>query len=48
MVRWAWNKSAAGVKRRYFELVRQGLSGVAAVKSGVVDAPIAVKGMVEG
>lgn len=30
MARLAWNKSAAGVKRRYFEFIRQGLSGSAA------------------
>lgn len=30
MVRWAWNKSPAEVKRRYFELIRQGASGSAA------------------
>ena len=32
MARRAWNKSAAGVKRRYFELIRQGLSGGAAAR----------------
>jgi len=30
MARWAWNKSPAQVKRRYFELIRQGSSGSAA------------------
>jgi IS30 family transposase len=30
MPRYAWNKSPARVKRRYFELIRQGLSGAAA------------------
>ena len=30
MGHWAWNKSAAGVNRRYFEFVRQGPSGSAA------------------
>ena len=30
MVRWAWNKSSGDVKRRYFELIRQGSSGSAA------------------
>src|SRR3712207_2993271 len=30
MRRYAWNKSPARVKRRYFELIRQGLSGAAA------------------
>ncbi len=27
MPRWAWNKAAPEAKRRYFELIRQGLSG---------------------
>ena len=27
MPRWAWNKAAPAAKRRYFELIRQGLSG---------------------
>ena len=36
MGRWAWNKSSAGVKRRYFELARQGFSGsVASIEVGV-------------
>ena len=30
MPRHAWNKSSLDVKRRYFELIRQGLSGSAA------------------
>lgn len=32
MPRWAWNKSAPEVKRRYFELVRQGVSGAEAAR----------------
>lgn len=32
MVRHAWNKSPLEVKRRYFELIRQGLSGSAAAQ----------------
>lgn len=36
MGHWAWNKSPAGVKRGYFELIRQGLSGSAAATT---DAP---------
>lgn len=36
MVRWAWNKSPVEVKRRYFELIRQGSSGSsAAIEVGV-------------
>jgi IS30 family transposase len=30
MPRYAWNKSSGEVKRRYFELTRQGMSGAAA------------------
>lgn len=30
MPRWAWNKTSAEAKRRYFELIRQGCSGTAA------------------
>ncbi|MDR3069406.1 MAG: IS30 family transposase [Propionibacteriaceae bacterium] len=30
MPRWAWNKSPLDVKRRYFELIRQGANGSAA------------------
>ena len=30
MPRYAWNKTSAEVKRRYFELTRQGMSGAAA------------------
>lgn len=32
MPKYAWNKSSAEVKRRYFELVRQGISGAAAAQ----------------
>src|SRR5690349_19685299 len=32
MPRYAWNKSSAGVKRRYFELIRSGWSGAAAAE----------------
>jgi IS30 family transposase len=32
MPRYAWNKMPAAVKRRYFELIRQGLSGAAAAQ----------------
>jgi len=30
MARWAWNKSPAGIKRLFFELIRQGWSAQAA------------------
>ena len=30
MPRWAWNKAPAESKRRFFELIRQGASGVEA------------------
>jgi transposase, IS30 family len=30
MPRWGWNKAPAERKRRYFELIRQGVSGQAA------------------
>ena len=30
MVRWAWNKAPAELKRRFFELIRQGASGLEA------------------
>jgi hypothetical protein len=32
MSRWAWNKSDPQVKKRYFELIRQGWSGSQAAR----------------
>lgn len=33
MARWAWNRASMETKRRYFELIRQGLSGAAAARA---------------